>query len=163
MMPLCVGHTRCMWLISPYDRYAHHRADRRRVVDWQPGRRKSEYSQRVTLFPLAPDPEQQRIRELFRHLAEVSDPAKLRELKAELRHLLTAHALLQKPSPRQLRLIEMVALGLKNREIAKSLRTTEQVVKNDLHKIYTQLRVENRIRLALWYEEQRHPDDSKRT
>ena len=105
------------------------------------------------LFPLAPDPEQKRIRELFRRLAEVSDPVELKELKTELRHLLTAHALVQKLNPRQLRLIEMVALGSKNREIGESLGITEQTVKNYLHKIYGQLRVENRIRLALWYEE----------
>ena len=134
-------------------------------MDWQPGRRKCEYSPRVILFPLAPDPERQRIRELFKRLGEVSDPVTLLELKAELRHLLTAYAPLQKPSPRQLRVIEMVALGLKNREIAENLGTTEQVVKNHLHKIYAKIRIENRLKLALWYEEQvyegklqRHPD-----
>ena len=89
---------------------------------------------------------------MFKRLAEVSDPVKLKELKAELRHLLTA--VVQKPSPRQLRLIEMVALGLKNREIAENLGTSEQVVKNYLHEIYKALRVENRLKLALWYEEQ---------
>ena len=113
-------------------------------MDWEPGRRKSDYSPRVILFPLAPDPEQQRIRELFKRLGEVSDPVTLQELKAELRHRLTAHALLQKPNPRQLRVIEMVALGLKNREIAENLGTTEQVVKNHLHKIYAKIKIENR-------------------
>ena len=103
---------------------------------------------------MAPDPEQQRIRELFRRLAEVSDPVELKSLRAELRHLLTAQAFLQKPSPRQLRVIEMVARGLKNREIAENLGTSEQVVKNHLHKIYAKTRVENRLKLALWYEEQ---------
>jgi DNA-binding NarL/FixJ family response regulator len=114
---------------------------------------------------LSTDPEQQRIRELFHRLAEVSDPIKLRELRAELRHLLTGNALLKKPSPRQLRVIEMVALGLKNREIAENLGTTEQVVKNHLHKIYAKIEVENRLKLELWFEEQvyegklhRHPD-----
>ena len=105
------------------------------------------------LSPSAPDPEQRRIRELFRRLAEVSDPVELKELKAELRHLLTARPLVQKPNPRELRLIEMVALGLKNREIAERLGITEQVIKNYLHKIYVKIRVENRTRLALWYEE----------
>jgi DNA-binding NarL/FixJ family response regulator len=101
-------------------------------------------------------PEQQRIRELFRHLAEVSDPVELKDLKAELRRLLTEHALLQKPSSYQLRIIEMVAGGLRNRDIAESLGTTEQVVKNHLHKIYVKVGIENRLRLALWYEEQVH-------
>ena len=141
-------------LISSCDRCAHHCADRPRLVGWQPGCRKCEYSPRVILFPLAPDPEQQRIRELFRRLAEVSDPVQLKELKAELRHVLTAHAPHQNPSPRQLRVIEMVALGLKNREIAEDLSTTEQVIKNYLHKIYAKIGVENRIKLALWFEEQ---------
>jgi DNA-binding NarL/FixJ family response regulator len=110
-------------------------------------------------------PEQRRIRELFRRLAEVSDPDELRELRAELRHLLNAQTLPQRPNPRQLRVIEMAALGLKNREIAQNLGTTEQVVKNHLHKIYAKIGAENRLKLALWYEEQvyegklqRHPD-----
>jgi DNA-binding NarL/FixJ family response regulator len=50
----------------------------------------------------------------------------------------------------------MVALGLKNREIADNLGTTEQMVKNQLHTIYAKMRVENRLKLALWYEDQVH-------
>ena len=95
----------------------------------------------------------------------MSDPVELKELRGELRHLLTGHPIPQKPSTLQLHVIEMVALGLKNREIAENLGTTEQVVKNHLHKIYATIRVQNQIRLALWYEEQghegklaRHPD-----
>ena len=75
-------------------------------------------------------------------------------LALDLHYLLTAYAPVQKPNRRQLRLIEMVALGSKNREIAESLGTTEPMVKKHLTKIYAQLRVENRIKLALWYEEQ---------
>jgi DNA-binding NarL/FixJ family response regulator len=111
------------------------------------------------LSPSAPDPEQKRIRELFRRLAEVSDPVELKELKTELRHLLTAH---KSPSPRQMRVIEMVAQGLKNREIAESLGITEQVVKNYLYKIYGKIRVENRLELALWYERQVHEGKLRR-
>jgi len=37
--------------------------------------------------------------------------------------------------------IEMVALGLKNRQIAENLGTTEQMVKNHLHEIYAKIRV----------------------
>lgn len=112
--------------------------------------------------PLAPDPEQKRIRELYRRLAEVSDPVELKELKTELRHLLTAHGALQRPTPRQMRVIEMVAQGLKNREIAESLGITEQVVKNYLYKIYGKIRVENRLELALWYERQVHEGKLRR-
>ena len=107
----------------------------------------------------APDPDQKRIRELFTRLAEVSDPVELKELKTELRHLLTANT---NPSPRQMRVIEMVAQGFKNREIAESLGITEQVVKNYLYKIYGKIRVENRLELALWYERQVHEGKLRR-
>jgi len=92
----------------------------------------------------------------------MSDPVELKKLKAELRHLLTTHGALQRPSPRQVRVIEMVADGLKNREIAESLGITEQVVKNYLHKIYVKIRVENRVKLALWYERQLHEGKLRR-
>jgi len=91
---------------------------------------------------------------LFRRLAEVSDPVALKELQSELRHLLITQAPLQKPNPRQLRIIEMVAQGLKNREIAKNLGVTPQVVSNYLHTIYSEMGVPNRLKLALWYENQ---------
>jgi len=48
----------------------------------------------------------------------------------------------------------MVAGRLRNREIAESLRTTEQMVKNQLYKIYAKVGIENRLKLAFWYEEQ---------
>ena len=48
----CVLDRLAGWLLSRYDRCAHHRADRFRFVDWQPGRRKFEYSPRVnSLLP----------------------------------------------------------------------------------------------------------------
>jgi DNA-binding NarL/FixJ family response regulator len=55
------------------------------------------------------------------------------------------------PSRRQLRVIELVAQGLKNKEIAKELRISEQVVRNHLGKIYDKIGVSNRVELALWY------------
>lgn len=101
------------------------------------------------------DPErQQQIREWCKSLAEVSDPVKPKELKAELRHPLVTQAPLPKPSPRQRRVIEMVAGGLKNREIAEHLGITEQVVKNHLRSIYAKTGAHHRTELALWYEEQ---------
>ena len=55
------------------------------------------------------------------------------------------------PSRRQLRVIELVAQGLKNKEIAKELRISEYVVRNHLGKIYDKIGVSNRVELALWY------------
>ena len=113
---------------------------------------------------MGPNPEEQkRIRELFRRLAEVSDPVALKDLQSELRQMLTAQAPLQKPNPRQLRIIEMVAEGLKNREIAENLGVSPQVVSNYLHTIYAKIGVNNRLKLALWYEEQVHEGNLQRT
>jgi len=123
-------------------------------VDWRPGREKFEYPPRVVSFLGPSQEEQKRIRELFKQLAEVSDPVLLKDLQSELRHLLTAQAPLQKPNRRQLWIIEMVAEGLKNREIAKNLGVTPQVVSNYLHTIYAKMGVHNRLKLALWYEDQ---------
>lgn len=60
------------------------------------------------------------------------------------------------PSPREHRVIELVAQGLKNREVANAIGTTEHVVKNYLRVIYDKLGLWNRVELALWYEARRH-------
>jgi len=60
------------------------------------------------------------------------------------------------PSPRQQRVIELVAQGLKNSEVAEAIGTTEYVVKNHLRVIYDKLGFWNRVELALWYEARRH-------
>ena len=52
-------------------------------------------------------------------------------------------------------IIQRVAEGCKNSEIANSLGTTEHVVKNDLRLIYDKLGLWNRVELALWYEARR--------
>jgi two-component system nitrate/nitrite response regulator NarL len=62
------------------------------------------------------------------------------------------------PSPRQRQVIELVALGLKNCEIADAIGTTQHVVKNHLRVIYDKLGFWNRVELALWYEARRHED-----
>jgi DNA-binding NarL/FixJ family response regulator len=49
-------------------------------------------------------------------------------------------------------IIQRVAEGCKNKEIADSLGTTEHVVKNYLRLIYDKLGLWNRVELALWYE-----------
>jgi DNA-binding NarL/FixJ family response regulator len=60
------------------------------------------------------------------------------------------------PNQRELRVIELVALGLKNSEVAEAIGTTEHVVKNYLCAIYDKLGLWNRVELALWYEARRH-------
>ena len=61
------------------------------------------------------------------------------------------------PSKREQRVIELVAQGLKNREVANEIGTTEHVVKNYLRVIYDKLGLWNRVELALWYESRREP------
>ena len=59
------------------------------------------------------------------------------------------------PSEREHQVIELVAQGLKNREVADAIGTTEHVVKNYLRIIYDKLGLWNRVELALWYEARR--------
>jgi DNA-binding NarL/FixJ family response regulator len=62
------------------------------------------------------------------------------------------------PSERERWVIELVAQGLKNREVAAIIGTTELVVKNYLRNIYDKLGLRNRVELALWYEARRYED-----
>jgi DNA-binding NarL/FixJ family response regulator len=68
------------------------------------------------------------------------------------------------PSPRQQQVIELVAQGLKNSEVAEVIGTTEYVVKNHLRIIFDKLGMWNRVELALWYEARRNEnrDESRR-
>jgi len=59
------------------------------------------------------------------------------------------------PNQREQFIIQRVAEGCKNKEIATSLGTTEHVVKNYLRLIYDKLGLWNRVELALWYEARR--------
>lgn len=68
----------------------------------------------------------------------------------------------RKPSPRQQQVIELVAQGLKNSEVADAIGTTEHVVKNHLRMIYDKLGLWNRVELALWFEARRHEDEDRR-
>jgi DNA-binding CsgD family transcriptional regulator len=54
-------------------------------------------------------------------------------------------------SRRQRRVIELVAQGLKNREIVIELGIAEPVVKKYLREIYAKIGVSNRVELTLWY------------
>lgn len=53
-------------------------------------------------------------------------------------------------TPVESRIIELLTEGLKNREIADVLGTSEHVVKNHLRVIYDKLGMWNRTELALW-------------
>jgi DNA-binding NarL/FixJ family response regulator len=59
------------------------------------------------------------------------------------------------PSEREHQVIQLVAQGLKNSEVANEIGTTEHVVKNYLRVIYDKLGLWNRVELALWYESRR--------
>lgn len=56
---------------------------------------------------------------------------------------------------RKRRVIELVAQGLNNREMAVAMGTSEHVIKTDLRSIYDKLGLWNRLELALWYEARR--------
>jgi len=54
-------------------------------------------------------------------------------------------------TPKQLRIVQLLAEGLKNGEIAKATGNTEHVIKNHMRKIYDRTGMGNRVELALWY------------
>jgi two-component system, NarL family, nitrate/nitrite response regulator NarL len=51
-------------------------------------------------------------------------------------------------SPKELAIIDCITQGMRNREIAHQLGTTEQVIKNYLRRVYEKLGVSDRIELA---------------
>jgi len=60
------------------------------------------------------------------------------------------------PTAKESRVIELVARGFKNSEVAREIGTSEYMVKNYLRNIYDKLGLWNRVELALWYEARRH-------
>lgn len=52
--------------------------------------------------------------------------------------------------------LELVAQGLNNRQMAIAMGTSEYIIKNNLRSLYDKLGVWNRLELALWYEAHRH-------
>ena len=64
------------------------------------------------------------------------------------------------PNERELRVIKLVAQGLKNSEVAQALGTTQHVIKNYLRAIYDKLGLWNRVELALWYESRKHHEQT---
>ena len=59
------------------------------------------------------------------------------------------------PTARERRVIELVARGLKNKEVGDAIGKSENMVKNYLRVIYDKLGLWNRVELALWYESRR--------
>jgi DNA-binding CsgD family transcriptional regulator len=114
-------------------------------------------------IPLKLTPAQEeRIRELFKLIADEKDSEKVQVLAGELARLLTVQAPLRKPSDQQLRIIELVAQGLKNREIADEIGLSRNVVRNYVGQIYREVGVRNRVELALWYEARVHEGKLRR-
>jgi len=54
-------------------------------------------------------------------------------------------------TPREERIIALVAQGLKNKEIARVIDTTQDAVKNCLKVIFDKTGMWSRLELALWY------------
>jgi DNA-binding NarL/FixJ family response regulator len=56
-------------------------------------------------------------------------------------------------TPQELRVVELLAKGQDNRQIAEELRLTEHTVKNYLYRVFDKLGVCNRVTCARWYWE----------
>jgi DNA-binding NarL/FixJ family response regulator len=54
-------------------------------------------------------------------------------------------------TPRQWQIVELVAEGMRNREIGQRLGLTETSIKNYLRKIYDTTGMSTRVELALWH------------
>src|SRR5205807_1317228 len=63
---------------------------------------------------------------------------------------LTAPRTKSRISEKELTIISCVTQGMRNKEIAKEVGTSEQVIKNYLRKIYDKLGVSDRLELALY-------------
>jgi len=54
-------------------------------------------------------------------------------------------------TPYEIHIIRFVTDGLKNKEIAVEVNTTEDMIKNHIKRIFDKTGVWNRTQLALWY------------
>jgi DNA-binding NarL/FixJ family response regulator len=64
-------------------------------------------------------------------------------------------------TPKEALIVSCVTQGMKNKEIAARVGTTEQVVKNYLRKVYDKLGVADRLELALYCLNNRVLQDAK--
>jgi DNA-binding NarL/FixJ family response regulator len=63
---------------------------------------------------------------------------------------LTGPRIQPKLSKKELAIISCITRGMRNKEIAYQIGTTEQVIKNYLRKVYDKLGVSDRLELALY-------------
>jgi DNA-binding NarL/FixJ family response regulator len=63
---------------------------------------------------------------------------------------------LDRLSAKELAIIPCVTLGMRNKEIAHKLGTTEQVIKNHLYRVYDKLGVSDRLELILYCLQGQH-------
>ena len=79
-------------------------------------------------------------------------------MRRALEHLLRREAGPPTHSPNlttaEMRVVELLVRGARNKEIAERLTVSESTVKNHLHSIYVKLNVGSRRELAQWYERQ---------
>lgn len=52
-------------------------------------------------------------------------------------------------TPREIEVVQLLAQGLKNKEIGKKLYISEATVKSDLENIYKKLNIHNRVLVAV--------------
>jgi DNA-binding NarL/FixJ family response regulator len=57
-------------------------------------------------------------------------------------------------TPRETEIVQMVAQGLRNKGIADRMSISEGTVKIHLHNIYEKVKVNGRLELVLWAQEQ---------
>ena len=72
------------------------------------------------------------------------------QLRLYLRHDMVGTRVRYRLTPKEMRVVALIAQGCKNREIAVRLKTTEQVIKNYVRSIYDKIGVGDRLELALF-------------
>jgi DNA-binding CsgD family transcriptional regulator len=74
------------------------------------------------------------------------DTSKHHEAGAEMSHLF---------SPHQIDVLDLVSEGLKNKEIARCLSMSENMIKNDLRRIFDLAGCDSRVEVVVWWRNHR--------
>lgn len=74
------------------------------------------------------------------------DTSKYQEVGAEMSHLF---------SPHQIDVLDLVSEGLKNKEIARCLSMSENMIKNDLRRIFDLAGCDTRVEVVVWWRNHR--------